>query len=266
MLGKLVWVKSGDEIKFSPTYPDLLLYYVEVLNSANANKFKLDSTKFRSEVVNEFVNATQSTKRISNRIPFEIDNWDGEAFDQNYLNRLHKQWVITGIKYPSIPLLLRKMGNLDKDYRDINDLLHKVESSFVYDFKNYEQDQYQVDNIFGAKVLGFSKPNIAIGFDNLGRSSWEKFCNFDNNANDADTNNFNKLSGLIHFNLNRPLNGDPPLEYVEWCKLHKVPVVGKTLSLGNIINLESKLTDLRKIVVRNVNDQDDRFFFEVCTK
>lgn len=266
MLGKLVWVKSGDEIKFSPTCPDLLTYYVDVLDSTNANNFKLDTTKFSVDHISGFTKVVKSIESISNKIPFEIDNWHGDAFNQDYLNLLHKQWVQTGIKYPSMPLLLRKMSNLDKDYREINTLLHQIESSFVYNFKNYDQDQYQIENIFGPSVLGFDQANIAIGFDNLGRSSWEKFCNFDENADDTDTNNFNKLSGVIHFNLNRPLSAGPPVEYVDWCKAHNVPVVGKQLNLGNIVDLELKLTDLRKIVVRNVNEQDDRFFFEVCAK
>jgi hypothetical protein len=266
MLGKLVWEKSGDEIEFSPTSPDLLTYYVETINSDKVNRFSLNSTKFDFNIVNKLLDCIKNISDISEKIPFEIDTWNGDVFDQDYLNLLHRQWVLTGIKYPKMPLLLRKMGNLDNDYRDINNLLHKVEESFNYKFVNYTQDQYQIDNIFGTKILGFDTSNISIGFDNLGRSSWSKFRNFDENAVDQDTNDFKKLSGLIHFNLNRPLSGTAPKEYINWCKLHNVPVVGHTLSLGNIVDLESRLTDLRKIVVRNVNEQNDRFFFEICTK
>jgi hypothetical protein len=265
MLGKLVWKKSGDEIKFSPTFPDLLCYYVDVLNSTNANSFSIQTTNFSVNYVNRLIECIKSIETLSNKIPFEITDWEGDIFNQKYLNQLHRQWVFTGIKYPAIPLLLRKMNNLDIDYRDINLELHKVESSFVYSFINYTQDQYQIDNIFGTTVLSFDQPNISIGFDNLGRSSWEKFCNFDENVSDNDTNNFNKLSGLIHVNLNRPLTRSPPVEYLDWCKLHNVPAVGKTLSLGNIINLDLKLTDFRKILVRNTNEQTDRFCIEICT-
>lgn len=266
MFGKLVWRRSGDEIKFSPTSPDLLMYYVATLNSTNANNFKLKSSQFNPEQISKFAKVMQSIEKVSDKIPFGIDEWTGNSFDQEFLNRLHRQWVLAGIRYPALPSLLRQMGNLDKDYRDINALLHRIESSFVYDFFNYELDPYQIDNIFGATILGFDRPNISIGFDNLGRSSWEKFCNLDNNVDDSDTNDFKKLSGLIQFNLGRPLSGCAPPEYIEWCKLYNVPVVGRTLSLGNIVDLTSKLTDLREIVVRNVNEQDDQFFFEICTK
>jgi hypothetical protein len=266
MLGKLIWEKSGDEIKFTPTFPDLLTYYVETVNSDRVNSFSLNTTKFDSNIVNKLSDCIKNVSNISEKIPFEIDTWDGDVVDQAYLNSLHRQWVLTGLKYPKMPLLLRKVGNLDNNYRDINNLIHKVEASFDYTFVNYTQDPYQIDNIFGPKILGFDTANISIGFDNLGRSSWSKFSNFDENAADQDTNNFEKLSGLIHFNLNRPLSRTAPKEYVNWCNLHKIPVVGDKLSLGNIVNLESKLTDLRKIVIRNTNEQNDRFIFEIYTK
>jgi len=266
MFGKLIWEKSGDEIKFLPTSPDLLYYYVHTLTSTNANNFSLKSSKFNFETIDKLSKCISNISEISNKVPFEINNWSGHLFDQDYLNLLHRQWVLTGQKYPKMPLLLRKMGNLDADYRAINDELHCVESNFKYEFVNYNTDQYQIDNIFGTKILGFDFCNLSIGFDNLGRSSWSKFCNFDNNVNDQDTNNFEKLSGLIHFNLNRPMSAEPPVEYVDWCNLHHVPVVGRTLSLGNIVDLESILFDLRKLIVRNVNEQNDKFFFEICSK
>jgi len=263
MIGKLVWEKSGDEIKFSPTSPGLLTYYVETLNSTYSNSFSLSASKFSSDTVTKLVQCINTISDKSNKIPFEIDNWTGDVLDQDYLNLLHRQWVLTGIKYPMMPVLLRNLGNLDSEYRDINTLLHVVESSFRYTFKNYTQDQYQIDNIFGNNILGFDTPNISIGFDNLGRSSWEKFRNFDNNAVDQDTNDYKKLAGLIYLILGRPISGAAPPEYIEWCANHKVAVVGHTLSLGNILDLESKLTDLRKLLVRNVNEQNDRFFFEI---
>jgi hypothetical protein len=266
MIGKLIWKKSGDEIDFSPTFPDLLIYYVDALNASGANSFRLQSTEFKSDQCTALEKSIQAIAKVSHKIPFVIDNWDGDIHDQDYLNLLHKQWVLTGLKYPTMPLLLRKMGQLDEDFRDINNLLHKVEESFVYDFVNYDCDQYQIDNVFGEKVLGFDQANLSIGFDNLGRSSWSKFCNFDENITDVDTNNFEKLAGLVHFNLKKPISGNPPPEYVTWCHTHGVPVVGKSLSLGNIVDLNSKLTELRKMVVRNVNEQDDRFFFEICSK
>lgn len=263
MIGKLVWKQSGDEISFSASSPDLLAYYVETLNATNANDFSLAHSEFEFENVDKLIQSISNVSQVANKIPFEISNWEGDVFDQTYLNTLHQQWVSTGLKYPMITTLLRKLKNLDVDYRNINSFIHALERSFRYNFKNYVCDPYQVDNIFGSSILSFDTPNISIGFDNLGRSSWNKFYNFD--YNDQDTNDYKKLSGLVHVNLNQPVTGYPPPEYVQWCSNKGVPVIGRTLSLGNIVDLEKKLTDLRKIIVRNVNEQNDRFFFEICS-
>lgn len=265
MIGKIVWTKSGDEISFVPSHPDFYAYYVENLNNDRRNIFHLEKTKFDFDLLDGLAKCLKSTKQLSNKIPFLIDNWDGDLLDQSYLNTLHRQWVQTGLKYPSLPPLLKKMNNVDKDYRNINMFLHQVESSFSSRFVNYLDDPYQLDNVFGTDILSFDIANICLAFDNLGRSHWEKFINFDNHVQDTDTNNFSKISGKVTVMLRRPTSHQAPKEYVEWCVKHGVPIVGKTLNVGNIDNLDSKLTDIRKMLVRNVHEQNDQFFFEICS-
>lgn len=262
MIGKIVWEKSGDEISFTPIFPDLLVYYTERLNRDCANCFQLRETKFDPKTVDDLEYSIKSVKKLSDKIPFLIDDQIGDLLDQNYLNTLHYQWVKTGLKYPALPVLLRQMNGMDQTFRDINKLLHRLENSFQSEFVNYHDDPYQIDNIFGSSILSFDIANLSIGFDNLGRSSWEKFLNFDNNATDVDTNDFKKISGQVTLVLRRPISSQPPQEYIDWCSEHDVPVVGKTLNLGNIIDLDKKLNDIRKIIVRNVHEQNDRFFFE----
>jgi hypothetical protein len=266
MFGKLVWEKSGDEIKFSPASPDLLIYYIEQLSTENVNQFKFNNSNFDYKIYCKLEQNLSSIANISNRIPFQIDEWDGDLFDQQYLNKLHRQWVKTGIEYPKITLLLRALNGLDQHYRDINNNLHLHENSFRYKFVNYDTDPWQIKNIFGPNILNFNDANISLGFNNLGRSSWEKYKNWDNNINDSDTNDYQMLSGLVYINLNRPATQHPPQEYIDWCKHHNISVIGSKLNLGNIIGLEDNLTDFRKILFRNTHEQDDRFFFEICTK
>lgn len=266
MLAKIVWEVSGDEILFSTDLPDLLHYYVEQLNKRDANRFKFKHSEFDLRAYQDLKQNLLSTSKIAQQIPLKIDQWDGNLLDQQYLNKLHRQWVKTGIEYPKIPLLLRSLGGLDEDYRNINTNLHKLEKGFKYSFANYDVDQFQVENIFGKKILKFDQTNLMLGFDNLGRSSWDKYKNFDNNADDNDTNDFQNLSGLVHLNLDRPMTMLPPREYVEWCQHHNMPLVGRSLNLGNIVDLENKLTDLRKILIRNTYEQNDQFFFETCSQ
>jgi hypothetical protein len=265
MLVKLVWENTRDEIVFVPTFPDLLDYYINQLDQQNSNKFFCKESKFNHNIVDELQRCLASTQPLSTKIPMEIDDWSGNVYDQEYLNRLHKQWVKTGLRYPKLPNLLKSMGNKDVDFRNINENIHLLEKSFDCEFINYKDNPCQIENIFGKNILSFDIANLMLGFDNLGRSSWNKFINWDDNIVDTDTNDFTCLSGRIELNLNRPLLIGPPVDYVNWCRSHDVPAVGHSISLGNIVDLEQNLLEIRKILVRNMYEQTNTFSFEICS-
>jgi hypothetical protein len=143
---------------------------------------------------------------------------------------LHEQWAKTGIRYPKLPNLLRSIGNKDVDFRNINENIHLIEKSFEYKFVNYKDNPYQIENIFEKNILSFDTANLMLGADNLGRSSWNKFFNRDDNIVNTDTNDFKCLSGRIELNLNRPLKIDPPIDYVNWCQMHDVPAAGPRIN------------------------------------
>jgi len=262
---RIVWEGSGDDLLFSATFPDLMCYYVEQLNALQANRFKFRFSKFDRQALLDLEQNLLAVSKVAQKIPLEIDQWDGDLLDQQYLNKLHQQWVKTGTVYPKITTFLRSVNGLDKDYRGINNNLHLLESSFKFHFVNYDTDPFRIKNIFGSDILSFNVSNLTLGFDNLGRSSWEKYKNWDNDIKDTDHNNYQMLGGLVYLNLDRPATQQPPLEYVNWCKQHNAPVVGNRLNLGNIVDLETRLTDLRKILIRNTHEQDNRFFFEICS-
>lgn len=265
MLVKLIWENTGDEIEFISTFPDLLEYYINELDRQNSNRFFCKKSKFDYNAVSELRRCLAVMQPLSKKIPMDIDDWSGDVYDQSYLNKLHEQWVKTGIRYPKLPNLLRSMGNRDVDFRNINKNIHLLETSFDCEFINYKDDPYQIENIFGKNILGFTTDNLMLGFDNLGRSSWSKFINWDDNIFDTDTNDFECLSGCIQLNLNRPLTIDPPVDYVNWCNTHNIPVVGYSISLGSIVDLDKNLSMIRKILVRNIYEQTNTFFFKICS-
>lgn len=266
MLGKLIWDTSGDEILFKVTFPDLFEYYLDQLKQKNSNKFFCRKKEFSSNLVSALQYSIKNVEQLKDKLPFIITNWAGDALDQTYLNKLHRDWVKTGIAHPKIVSLLRAMKNADVHYRNINLGIHAIENSFDYECVNYDQDPFQVENIFGQEITGFNIDNLMLGFDNLGRSTWEKFKNWDNNINDSDTNNYQMLSGLVDFSLCRPLVNRPPLNYLEWCQQYNIHATGVSISLGNIIDLDKHLTNIRKILIRNTDEQNNQFFFEICPK
>ena len=264
MLAKLIWETTGDEITFKVTFPDLFDYYLNQLTQKNANKFFCEKKTFSFDSITKLQNSLQHIEQFKNKLPFVIDDWTGELLDQHYLNKLHRDWVKTGLMYPGIIPLLRAIKNTDVDYRNINSTLHEIEKSFNYMFVNYKQDQFQVENIFGKQVTGFNVDNLMLGFNNLGRSTWEKFITWDNNVDDTDTNDYQMLGGSVEFSLCRPLIQTAPLNYIKWCQKHNIEATGMSISLGNIVDLDKHLTDIRKILIRNTDEQNNQFFFEIC--
>lgn len=265
MKAKIVWLGTGDEIVFIPRIPDFFAYWFEQINVDKVNKFRLQKTKMDPENLSGLAQCVNSCRSLSNKIPFLIQQWIGDPVDQDYLNHLHRDWVKTGVRFPKLIELLKKLG-ADHDWRNINFYIHEIESSFLYRFVNYELDPYQLANKFTKDILTFDRSNLELGFDNLGRSSFNKFVNRDHNVNDTDTNDRSILSGQVDLNLSRPMSGSPPPEYIRWCKENNWPVVGERISLGNIENLDQRLTSIRKILIHNVNEQNDQFTFEICSQ
>ena len=71
-------------------------------------------------------------------------------------------------------------------------LIHSIESkkSIVYEKFNNNKTTWQRVNNFSTDILSNGSWNIEIGYQNLGRSLFEKWSNLDDNVNDEDTNNF----------------------------------------------------------------------------
>lgn len=260
-MAKIIWHRTGDELNFIPCHPEMFDYYLQHINDDGVNKFSVTRDFIPRDDFIKLRRALDSCFELSSKIPFDISDWHSDLLDQAYLNQLHREWVKTGQKYPKIILLLKHLGK-DKDFRDINTLLHNIETNFRIEFSNYTIDPYQIKNPFGPGLLDFQGANIFMEFDNLGRSTWDKFINRDCNVHDSDTNDQTMLSGKITINLYRPLSTTVPIEYVEWCNNMQLPVMGRFLRVGNLVGLDKSLLEIRHIFMRNTNEPSDTFFFE----
>jgi len=255
---RLVWLPSGEEVEFRVIWPDFFLYWLGKLDQRNMfGQTAPSKVQAARSSLAEHIRAIQN---ISASIPELITTWPDDLFDQRALNQLHRDWVIAGQRFPKLPLLLERMG-LEPHWRGINDDIHRLESAFEWQYKNYDLHPWQVPNTFGSAILDHSTANIMLGFDNLGRSSWEKFCNYDTDGIDVDTNNFEMLSGKLEISLNRPLSLTMPENYQNWCALHKVPVVGRHLRIGNFADDHATLNQLRYLFVNNENEPGHKIFF-----
>ena len=262
MQARLVWLPSGDAIDFRVIWPELFLYWLGKLGADNS--FHMSAPSEADNYRQSLQSNINAIRYVPSALPTLIEEWPDDLYDQRSLNKLHRDWVLAGQRFPRLPLLLQRMG-LERAWRGINEDIHRLESSFAWQYQNYEIHPWQVPNKYGAKVLDHATANIMLGFDNLGRSTWEKFCNYDDDSFDVDTNNFEMLSGKIEINLGRPMSYTMPENYRNWCARHNVPEVGRHIRIGNFNDDPKTLKKLRGLFTSNENEPSHRIFFAIST-
>ena len=260
MYARLVWQPSGDSIKFRVVWPDLFLYWLGRLDSYNSFECGVSSDAMTiRDSLQANVHAIQAAPL---GLPPLITEWPTDLFDQTQLNKLHRDWVAAGQRWSKLPLLLQQL-NLESAWRGINHDIHRLEGCFTWQFQNYRVHPWQIPNKFGTKFLDHATSNIMLAYDNLGRSSWEKFCNHDTDGFDVDTNNFEMLSGKLEITLSKPIMWTRPENYSNWCALHNVPEVGSNMRIGNFDDDVRTLTTLRHLFVRNQNEPSNTICFAI---
>ena len=251
---KLVWNSTGDELEFIPDNQSLCEYFIGQLNHCAltcVHDDVRDSEPNRLISILTDINDFFVKHKVAE--PFAI----GDPLDQKYLNELHRSWVKFHSLNPNIILLLRmKDEQLVAKFRNINKCLHQIEKMFSQIWlgtKNGEVVTF--DNPY-PHLLTFSTANIQILYNDLGRTTHNKWINFDNNLDQIDTNDYANLSAEIQLNLNRPEQQIPPANYVEWCQQRGLSgAPGRWINLGNLVNLEQSLADYRQVVMRNTNNE-----------
>ena len=248
MQARLVWLPSGEEVKFRVVWPDLFLYWLGKLGTDNS--FFCSQVSEAHAIRQSLQSNIDAIQGITAALPPLISQWPSDLFDQKQLNQLHRDWVLAGQRWPKLPLLLQQL-KLERAWRGINEDIHRLESCFSWQYQNYDLHPWQTANKFGAKFLDHATSHIMLGFDNLGRSTWEKFSNYDSDAFEVDTNNFDMLSGKLQISLARPMMWTSPENYSNWCALHDIPEVGRNMRIGNFDDDVKTLTKLRYLFTNN---------------
>jgi hypothetical protein len=163
----LIFDKSGDEIKFTTKNNSLLEYYVDAVNNSDKNYFLIDNfellqkVKYLQQCISD-VDSFFVTKLKNNLFSEFVDE---KLYNQNVLNRLHMLWVKFQIKNSKTSILLYKSdSSLLQKFRDINNVLHDIESTNFYlrNFNTYEM--WSCDNIFGNEIIDFNQYNLSLSF------------------------------------------------------------------------------------------------------
>ena len=260
---KIVWNSTGDCLELEPTNHEFAAYWIASLDQSQSNEFNLKHSYF-----------DPNWPSALNTHILTIDNWlcsklkitelsafrDQDVLDQSVLNALHRTWISIIHDHPKLVTLLSHNKELCFHWDQINKKIHAIEDGFksLYTTKQY----WETPNIFGTSVLDFNVCHVKIMFSQKGRSTFNKWRMLDYNLLDRDTNDYVDVGAEVTINLTKQRTYSPPQEYVEFCKLHGVPVVGDTLNLANFCDYETKLTEIRNVYLRNIVHENNTASFK----
>lgn len=254
---QITFTQTGDSLSFETANQSLLEYFVNNCQSSaylECNQSSKVFNKLRECIQN--VSQTFEDKFRDRTFTRYVDC----QLNQRVLNYLHHDWVKYQQANPKISLLLEKIDHsLLEQFRYINDGIHELEGKHWY-FRDYKVHPTQYKNPYGTDLLDFSRYNISLEFNNLGRASFNKWHVYDDNINDTDTNDFINLSGSIVVLLTRPETRLPPVEYIDWCKDNDFEPIGTTLGIGNFT---ADYNTVSSVFYRNIENESNKIIFEL---
>lgn len=257
---KLLWSQTGDSLEIDLINPEVIEYWFSQINRDQKNQFTCVQATFPDTQL--LVDTLDAVNTVLGKIklpPLMDSNLDWN--NQNNLNSLHERWVKLQHTHKNIVNLLLKMpDSIVEKFYAVNMLLHQTEKKITIDYKNSPNIVWQTPNIFGPEILKFGIYQAELKYQNLGRSSYEKWKNYDNNIEDTDTNNFTHIGGLVRFNIVHPIEQNPPINYIEYCQQHNIRPYGDKLPLGNF---KISITELRHLFKKNVNIENNTITFEL---
>jgi len=256
----LIWTQTGDSLELELFNPAVINYWVEQLNSDQKNQFTCtDATIPDTQAL---ATALSEVNKVLEKIKLDpLMDPASDWFDQSNLNVLHERWVKIQHKYKNIVNLISRFpDNIIEQFHNVNLLIHKIEKPIQVNYVNDQTIVWQTPNIFGPEISKFGTWQAELHYQNLGRSNYEKWKNYDTNLIDTDTNNFTHIGGMVNFNIVHPILQAPPLNYVEYCQQHNISPYGNKLPLGNF---KISITELRHIFNKNVNIKNNTITFKV---
>jgi len=265
---QIVFNNTGDTIELEPN-KKVFEYYTKHLNDSNTNNFNVAGNDKLPAALTQLSESLTIVNDFFKK-HFKLDTFSPfvsqSLIDQEVLNKVHKAWVKIQFQYNDN--LVRLLGNIDKTLLQhfiyINSQLHLIEKNFNWQCTNYIAEskihvEFEDDlaervclNKLELDILDFNVWNIRLIFNDQGRQTYSKWKWGDYTPTDIDTSDFIWFVGEIKIDLQRPIVNLAPPEYIKWCKIYNIPVIGTEVGLANIKNWWENLTQVREIFLRNI--------------
>jgi hypothetical protein len=248
---KLVWQKTGDYINCDPVDHSFVEYWL-----SEQDRFIWNTTSVLPQqlLINSLAHLVDRVQLKLSKLKIQLVD-SADYTSQSTLNTLHRNWVQLHLDHPNITNVFGHEFKLD--LARINKVLHELEESWklrLCSDNNAFPNETTLPNHFG-------QSNIKLLYENLGRSSYNKWLNFDESLETTDTNNFNELHHMMSVNLNRSFISEPPDKYVYWALSKGFDPVPNELLLANFSDLETKQDTYRALFMKNfVLERNDVIF------
>ena len=239
---KLVWQKTGDYINCDPVDHGFVEYW---LDKQQEFIWKTTSVLPQQELLEELSNLVDRVHTRLGKLKIQLVETPADYMSQNTLNTLHRNWVQLHLKYPNFLSLFDKQFSID--VARINKALHELEISWSL----LLESNNTILPTMGDLPSLFGQSNIKVPYENLGRSSYNKWLNFDESLETSDTNNFKEIYNKLSINLNRSFISDAPVDYVNWISYKGFPVTPNELLLANFADLDTKQHTYRTLFMKN---------------
>jgi hypothetical protein len=289
----LVFDKSGDTLPFEVKYNhELFEFFVDQTNKHSQNSFTNDQELYKDldKKITHLHWAVSKTNEVSYDLIGEsfAQHTDLENYlDQQFLNKLHSDWVfshyhdinINDLRY-STNTPRARLGNMLHEmypdeirvvktapameklgyiypFREVNLGVHRLEKSFT-DIEFKADEKWAVfDNPFlNTMVSNNDKVNFSFGYTYVGRQYYNKFKYFDSKLECPDHYNYETLEFAFQLNLVRGETIPFSKEAIEWANSQNIQLIAEQIPIANIVNLESKLFEYRKMLYRNSRDNN----------
>lgn len=286
----LVFDNTGDTIPFEVVHNhELFEFFVDQTNQKNQNSFSNNRKLCR--VVNKRLSELHSALSTVNEVLYDLVGINFKEFtdleqylDQHILNRIHEEWVFSQNRqvavhdlrfsdrhsasslgkrlhdlYPDDITLVRltpimhKLGLL-VPYEEVNMGVHRLETCFNDGVLEFDADaKWEVfDNPFAkSMVSNHDVVNFGFHYTYVGRQYYNKFEYYDLDLECKDHYNYETLEYSFNLNLKNPETVAFSPEYLRWCEFHSVRPTSNQIPVANIVDIDRKLFEYRKILYRN---------------
>jgi hypothetical protein len=289
----LVFDNSGDTILLKILYnQDLFEFFVDQTNNRLQNSFSNDQILYKN--VNTKLTHLHWAISKSNEVLYDLvgksfnQHTDLENYlDQAFLNKEHSDWVfshnhninINDLRfsdnlskarlgsilhelYPDEIRIIKTAPALEKlgyiyPFLEVNMGIHNLENSFTnIEFK--ADDKWEVFNnpYQNTMVTNNDIVNFSFGYTYVGRQYYNKFRYFDTKLQYPDHYNYETLEFAFQLTLSQPQTIPFSKESLVWADKQNIKLVAEQIPIANIVNLEDKLFDYRKILYRNSRDNN----------